>query len=320
VLRSLPCDQLVWTTHNSNGDHTGWMLPQAQSADGDAWSVGISRTDPPNWETVWVIVRITASGVRRYPCALANLNMARDSKGDIWALGFGGNYRLGTGRIEGCRYDAKADAFVKGDPLEAFAVCVANKKFSCVLNGSPPYCKSEDGWHPFVSPFGPASVYVNDGAFRGDCVLMRIDGVGVMEYNAKLDKWIRLIDCSGNLAAYDSRGRRIIAGSYFVLAYEGDPWAGVQADTAGQADTDGQATFDSVLKQMGDSSEKVREDATKAMAAAFDKFHKRIITASDDASLSAEVRTRLKSILSNTFLTPPPALFRTMHPVLTSAK
>jgi hypothetical protein len=276
-------------------------LPTAQSADGDYWGRVRSSTGPGRQD----ILRITSSGLRRYPCELFEFRMARSPKGDLWALSSRGG--------EGLRYDPKADAFVKGHPLDDFAVTVGGKEFSHFPGPEATlYRKSEAGWEPFTSPFARFAAKVGDSAFHGDCILMYIGGVGVMEYNAKLDTWVRLID-SWASTGYDSRGRRIIA-SNCVLVYEGNSWANVPADN------EDQGTFDRLLKQMDDDSYNVREDATHAMATAIDKLRNRMIAASSDPSLSAEVRKRLKSILSNTFVTSPPALFRTMHPVLTSAK
>jgi hypothetical protein len=285
VVRRVPFDQIGG-------------VPQAQSADGDYWLAVESKSDKSKRE----VVRITASGTRRYAYDLQSTWLRRSPNGEILVVESVGDVVR--------RYDAKADAFVKDDLLELFAVTVGGRKFAIKPGSAVLYAKSADGWHQFLSPFSRYPVNAYEGAFHGDCVLMQIDGIGVMEYNAKLDIWIRLVDCGGLcFATYDSRGRRIIFGNC-VLAYEGDPWASV-AD-----DNEDQATFDRLLKQMDDRSYKVREEAAKAMAAAMGKFGKRMSAASNDLSLSAEVRARLKSILQK----PPPALFRTMHPVLTSAK
>ena len=54
-------------------------------------------------------------------------------------------------------------------------------------------------------------------------MLARANGIGVLEYDAKEDRWVRL--CSGSFwPGFDNRGRRILQRGAWILMFDGDPF------------------------------------------------------------------------------------------------
>ncbi len=266
--------------------------PSCRTSDGDWWWGCYGQRG---------IVRLTAKGTKEYPSKVHRLILS--PRGHLWCNTEGNEYT---------RYDPGRDAFIPDKPWDDFSFDFGKWKLSYIpsINGSALWRKTDAGWAPFRMPFSPNNVQVRCNPVYRDRLLVSAGDIGVLEYNAMLRQWARLTDTFYR-ASFDERGRRILAGNG-VLVYDGDPW------TAFKPDADDEPVFQRLLKQMDDDEWKVRDEATRAMAKDIHKFLNRIVEAADDRSLSLEVRARLKTILpaEGTCLPAPPALFRTMHPVL----
>lgn len=282
VIRTIPYDVFP-----------GW--PSCRTSEGDWWGV----------DNHHVIFRLTDNGVKQY--SPKGLNLFLGPRGQLWCNTEVNDY---------ARYDPRGDTFVPDKPWDDFSLDFGKWKLSYIplLDGSGLWCKKNGDWAPFLTPFSPHNAKVFSDPVYKDRLLVTVQGIGALEYNATLNQWARFTD-STYRANFDARGRRILSGLY-LLVYDGDPWAGFKPDPKEDA------AFSRLLKQLDDDGWKVREETIRALAKNFDTFRDRIIDALEDPSLSLEVRTRLKSTLpiAGAAFPAPPDLFRTKYPVLLPPK
>lgn len=278
VIRTVPYD-----------DFPG--LPYFRTASGDWWWVGRNRG----------ILRMTPEGIREYP---GRHMIFPGPQGNIWCM---------QHDMSSFRYDAGKDEFVPDrQVLEDFAFDLGKLRLSWVPPLPTLWTKTPRGdWTEFRTPFSDSVATVYRSPVYKDRLLLSVGGIGVLEYNATLDRWIRLSDV-GYYAGFDPQGRRLLH-NFCILVYDGDPW------TLAPSPHDDE--FAQLLKQMDDNNWNVREEATRLMRENLDRFRWQIFQAADDPSLSEEVRSRLKGLLPEKDEgtkpnLPPPPLFRTMHPLL----
>jgi len=292
VLRRVPYDKYMGK-------------PQFRTPDGDWWWVAYGRGEKPR------VRRLTDEGIRDYPGAGYSLYLT--PRGQLWWENIPGGRCPDDNQY--ARYDPASDSFVADKPWQECAFTLGPLKLSYLPsdNASHLWRETGSGWAPFRTPFSRQGVWVVAGCTHGDRILMTLGEIGVLEYDAARDRWARLTE-SWNRARFDRLGRRVLYGRS-LLVYDGDPFADAAPAEADRIE----AEFARLLKRMDDDQWKVRDEATRELANNMAKFGRLVVAAADDASLSAEVRARLQSILppagTQFFPQPPPDLLRTMHPL-----
>ena len=214
------------------------------------------------------------------------------------------------------RYDATKDAFVQGQPWDDFAFKFGPWELSLagpISSGGQKLCRKVNGrWQPLTSPFGTGRLLGSPAMIRGDRMLLSAPPLGVLEYDAKNDRWIVLHADGSFKAGFTSQGCRVLAGKSCTLLLEGDPFV-APPDVSKESEA-----LSQLLKLMDSDRWRQREDATQKLKKLYPKVRERLIHAAEDKSLSLEVRVRILSVLGDMSGSTIrlPSLLRRMHPIV----
>ncbi|MCP4376315.1 MAG: hypothetical protein GY794_09095 [bacterium] len=222
------------------------------------------------------------------------------------------------------RYDPKLDKFVIAEPWEDFAfrfgpwrLSMAGEISSC--SGQKIRRFEQGVWKSLSNPFGGGVMWGNRNMIWRDRILLSAQNVGVLEYDAKDDRWAILHESPAFKACFDAKGRRILVNVAGLLMFDGDPLApsGIAARDDDNDNKKDSAVFSKLLKLMDDDSWRVRDTATNKLKKLYPTMRRRLKAAAKRKELPLEVKIRIKMILEESGDTGPikmPGLFERMHP------
>ncbi len=320
VLRSVPAGRFNYSPTHRTPDGEWWWLDFREPA---ADSLQVWRLLPDGELKMYSSGHSLPLSARGRP-AKSVPELFLSPAGHLW-LWHADNYFA--------RYDATADKLVRAQPWDEFAFQFAGRTLSMVPSSNqysirPPrligvvYEKRDDVWQPLPGP-DDSPLYARPGFTHGHRMLVYSStGSGLFEYDATYDKWLLLYRRYAFIAAsFDPAGRRLLAGSSFVLALDGDPFAiDIGAVVAAR---NAAANPDDLLRRLDDRDFAVRERASaelKKIAPTMVDWMRMIAA---DPDQPPEVRARVREALSglppppaSSKPEPPPSLYDLMHPVL----
>jgi hypothetical protein len=286
---------------------------RVRTPDGHWWgtaAVGkVSRRRPVYASRV---IRLAGDELRAYPMSRPHF-LFLDSNKNVWVRSRSRKF---------FKYDPQEDKFVAAEPYEDSSFRMGRYTLSAVPEMAEwcrLYEKRNGKWDLFMTDYYKRHHFWLDGRagamLRGDRMLVRAGGLGLMEYNGKEDRWVRL-GPGNELPRFDDRGRRITAGRNFVLVFDGDPFDYLPRPA--EARKERKATAARLVRQMGDKNLLVRGKAGEELKKLAPKLRAELREALKDQDLPPDIRAHIKAILEetkNSPVPPPPDLFGQMHPV-----
>ena len=194
----------------------GW--PQILDARGNWWCFPAVRLSPDG-------------NFRSYPVETQHLWMNPKS-GDIWARSHPGDLK----------FDPATDAFVPTPAIPWDDLSFRIGRYQLARRprsdgNESLMIKTPDRWQTWDLPtsdhFGVRST--EDGRLNDRLLVSTVHGV--WEYNGHTDRWVRLYSWGARHVAFDTAGRRLIAGGPSVLAYTGDPFLDSHATITPELET-----------------------------------------------------------------------------------
>ena len=148
-----------------------------------------------------------------------------------------------------------------------------------------------------MNPFGGKCLCGTPQLVHGDRMIAFCPGMGIVEYDATHDRWVRLHSrivnqYVSNSARFDKHGRRFLTVGG-LLHYDSDPFAPPDA-----AERTRRRQFDLLLKRLDADQWRDRDAAMAELTKRLAEFRPWLVTAMY-RRLSPEVRNRVKLVLES---------------------